>query len=95
LNSLLLSRNFHFLTLVVDVVVEALQDPDISIRRRALDLLYGMCNRKTSKVIVLELLGYLQSLNINISADFAIREELVSTSLFISSLFQTHNYLFF
>jgi hypothetical protein len=58
-------------------VIIALQDPDISIRRRALDLLYGMCNRKTSKVIVLELLGYLQSLNVNISADFAIREELV------------------
>ncbi len=60
-----------------ETVTMALQDPDISIRRRALDLLYGMCSRKTSRSIVLELLGYLQSLNINLSADIAIREELV------------------
>jgi len=33
-----------------------LKDPDISIRRRALDLLYGMCDVTNAKEIVEELL---------------------------------------
>jgi AP-2 complex subunit alpha len=49
----------------------SLKDADISIRRRALDLLYGMCDKYTSKEIVGELLTYL------LTADYAIREELV------------------
>ncbi|RVW54321.1 AP-2 complex subunit alpha-2 [Vitis vinifera] len=40
------------------------------IRRRALDLLYGMCDISNAKDIVEELLQYLSS------ADFAMREEL-------------------
>ncbi|KYQ91466.1 adaptor-related protein complex 2 [Tieghemostelium lacteum] len=49
----------------------SLKDADISIRRRALDLLYGMCDKSTCKQIVAELLSYLQN------SDYAIREELV------------------
>ncbi|GAM27766.1 hypothetical protein SAMD00019534_109420 [Acytostelium subglobosum LB1] len=54
-----------------DTVILSLRDADISIRRRALDLLYGMCDKDTSKIIVAELLTYLQT------ADYNIREELV------------------
>ena len=52
-------------------IAESLHDPDISIRRRALDLLYGMCDAKNAQGVVHELLDYL------IVSDFAIREELV------------------
>ena len=52
-------------------IAESLHDPDISIRRRALDLLYGMCDSGNAQDIVRELLDYL------VVSDFAIREELV------------------
>ncbi|XP_047325798.1 AP-2 complex subunit alpha-1-like isoform X2 [Impatiens glandulifera] len=51
-------------------IITSLKDPDISIRRRALDLLYGMCDVSNAKDIVEELLQYLGT------AEFAIREEL-------------------
>jgi AP-2 complex subunit alpha len=54
-----------------ETVILSLRDADISIRRRALDLLYGMCDKNSSKAIVAELLTYL------VAADYAIREELV------------------
>lgn len=60
-----------------ELVTSALQDPDISIRRRALDLVYGMCDKKNVKGIVQELIQFLNYLNVNIPTDFAIREELV------------------
>ncbi|ONL92830.1 AP-2 complex subunit alpha-2 [Zea mays] len=51
-------------------IITSLKDPDISIRRRALDLLYGMCDVTNAKEIVEELLQYLDT------AEFAMREEL-------------------
>ncbi|XP_073023712.1 AP-2 complex subunit alpha-1-like isoform X2 [Primulina eburnea] len=51
-------------------IITSLKDPDSSIRRRALDLLYGMCDVSNAKDIVEELLQYLST------ADFAMREEL-------------------
>ncbi|KAM5584376.1 AP-2 complex subunit alpha-1 [Rosa sericea] len=51
-------------------IITSLKDPDVSIRRRALDLLYGMCDVSNAKDIVEELLQYLST------ADFAMREEL-------------------
>ncbi|KAL1323532.1 hypothetical protein HN51_033839 [Arachis hypogaea] len=51
-------------------IITSLKDPDISIRRRALDLLYSMCDVSNAKDIVEELLQYLST------ADFAMREEL-------------------
>ncbi|XP_020093761.1 AP-2 complex subunit alpha-2-like [Ananas comosus] len=51
-------------------IITSLKDPDVSIRRRALDLLYGMCDVTNAKDIVEELLQYLST------ADFAMREEL-------------------
>jgi AP-2 complex subunit alpha len=52
-------------------VLNNLKDADISVRRRALDLLFVMCDRDNSANIVEELVAYLAT------ADPAIREELV------------------
>jgi len=51
-------------------VVARLHDADISIRRRALDLLYNMCDESNAREIVGHLLRYL------VTADFHIREDL-------------------
>ncbi|CAN6617951.1 AP-2 complex subunit alpha [Trichomonascus vanleenenianus] len=52
-------------------VMKSLKDRDISIRRKAIDLLYCLCDSTNVKTIVQELIKYLQA------ADFAIREEMV------------------
>ena len=44
---------------------------DLSVRQRAVDLLYAMCDREQAEDIVAELLSYLEK------ADYSIREELV------------------
>jgi AP-2 complex subunit alpha len=54
-----------------DIIILSLRDKDISVRRRALDLLYSMCDTENSEVIVGELLRYLPV------ADYALREEMV------------------
>ena len=54
-----------------ETIIESLKDKDISVRRRALDLLYSMCDSTNARRIVSELLQYLQV------ADFAIKEEIV------------------
>lgn len=54
-----------------DTIILSLRDKDISVRRRGLDLLYSMCDVTNAKVIVAELLRYLQI------ADYALREEMV------------------
>lgn len=53
------------------IIIGALRDRDISVRRQGLDLLYSMCDSTNARVIVGELLKYLQT------ADYAIREEMV------------------
>uniref|UniRef100_A0A2P2MSU4 AP-1 complex subunit gamma n=1 Tax=Rhizophora mucronata TaxID=61149 RepID=A0A2P2MSU4_RHIMU len=62
-------------------IITSLKDPDISIRRRALDLLYGMCDVSNAKDIVEELLQYLST------ADFAIREELALKAAILAEKF--------
>ncbi|GIL70205.1 hypothetical protein Vretimale_3499 [Volvox reticuliferus] len=54
-----------------DTVMASLKDPDVSIRRRALDLLFTMCDASSAPQVVSELLKYL------VTADFGVREELV------------------
>ena len=57
-----------------ETVISALKtERDVSVRQRAVDLLYAMCDRSNSEEIVLEMLGYLET------ADYSIREEMVST----------------
>jgi len=45
---------------------------DVSVRQRAVDLLYAMCDRGNVEEIVHEMLVYLEM------ADYSIREEMVS-----------------
>ncbi|KAJ7225512.1 adaptin N terminal region-domain-containing protein [Mycena pura] len=54
-----------------NIIILSLRDKDISVRRRALDLLYSMCDLDNSELIVGELLRYLTV------ADYALREEMV------------------
>ncbi|KAH7689795.1 Clathrin/coatomer adaptor adaptin-like N-terminal protein [Dioscorea alata] len=62
-------------------IITSLKDPDISIRRRALDLLYAMCDITNAKDIVEELLQYLST------ADFAMREELALKAAILAEKF--------
>ncbi|KAK1301015.1 AP-2 complex subunit alpha-1 [Acorus calamus] len=62
-------------------IITSLKDPDISIRRRALDLLYGMCDVTNAKDIVEELLQYLSA------SDFAMREELALKAAILAEKF--------
>ena len=48
---------------------------DVSVRQRAVDLLYAMCDRSNAEEIVAEMLSYLES------ADYSIREEMVRRNL--------------
>jgi AP-2 complex subunit alpha len=52
-------------------IIASLRDTDVSIRRRALDLLFTMCTPANAPEIVGELVEYLDT------ADFSLREELV------------------
>ena len=45
---------------------------DVSVRQRAVDLLYAMCDRSNAEEIVGEMLEYLET------ADYSIREEMVT-----------------
>lgn len=51
---------------------------DVSVRQRAADLLYAMCDRSNAKQIVAEMLSYLET------ADYSIREEMVRRTMMTS-----------
>ncbi|XP_065191357.1 AP-2 complex subunit alpha-2-like [Sycon ciliatum] len=53
------------------VVNQLKTERDVSVRQRAVDLLYAMCDRTNAERIVAEMLTYLES------ADYSIREEMV------------------
>lgn len=50
---------------------------DVSVRQRAVDLLYAMCDRSNAQQIVAEMLNYLET------ADYSIREEIVRYLCFL------------
>jgi AP-2 complex subunit alpha len=54
-----------------NLIIGSLRDRDISVRRKAMDLLYSMCDSTNAVTVVGELMKYLQG------ADYAIREEMV------------------
>lgn len=55
-----------------DTVINALKtERDVSVRQRAIDLLYAMCDKTNAEEIVAEMLAYLET------ADYSIREEMV------------------
>uniref|UniRef100_A0A8C8ACS1 AP-2 complex subunit alpha n=1 Tax=Otus sunia TaxID=257818 RepID=A0A8C8ACS1_9STRI len=56
----------------IETVINALKtERDVSVRQRAVDLLYAMCDRSNAQQIVAEMLNYLET------ADYSIREEIV------------------
>lgn len=65
-----------------------LQEVDISVRRRALDLLYRMCDKDTAREIIEELLDYLGT------ADVAIKDELVLKIAILAERFLTGTKLY-
>lgn len=72
----------HNLSNHLEKVLPNLDDKDISIRRRALDLLYLICNQENVSVIVAELLGYLESRN-----DPLMRDDLVLKIAILAEMF--------
>ena len=52
-------------------IIVSLRDEDISIRRRALDLLFSLCDQQSAGEVVNELLDYLQE------NDYELKEEMV------------------
>lgn len=55
-----------------ETIINSLKtERDISVRQRAIDLLYAMCDRTNAENIVSEMLNYLEV------ADYSIREEMV------------------
>jgi AP-2 complex subunit alpha len=67
----------------LEVIFSLVKDKDISVRRRALDVLYNMCDSTNAKAIVNELLQYLKV------AEFAIREEMVLKIAILTEKFAT------
>jgi AP-2 complex subunit alpha len=47
------------LSMHLEKILPNLDDKDVSIRKRSLDLLYLICNHENVSIIVSELLGYL------------------------------------
>lgn len=66
-------------------VLMALRDKDISVRRRALDLLYSMCDASNAKSTVHELLRTLPS------ADYSLREEMVLKIAILAEKYATES----
>ncbi|KAJ3324497.1 hypothetical protein HDV06_006908 [Boothiomyces sp. JEL0866] len=65
-------------------VIQCLNEKeDISIRRRALDLLYSMCNKENARVTVEEMLNYLSN------SDYEFQEELVLKIAIVAEKFVT------
>lgn len=64
----------HFLTFteITEMLMYSQTERDVSVRQRAVDLLYAMCDRSNAEEIVLEMLAYLET------ADYSIREEMAS-----------------
>ena len=57
---------------------------DLSVRQRAVDLLYAMCDRDQAEEIVGELLAYLEK------ADYSIREELVRSTFMLCIVIEVY-----
>eukprot|EP00127_Corallochytrium_limacisporum_P005621 Clim_evm20s209 gene=Clim_evmTU20s209 len=64
-----------------DIVIQILKDRDISVRRKAIDLLYALCDHDNAKRIVKELIHYLER------SDYEIREDLVLKAAFLAEAF--------
>ena len=66
-------------------IVEALHDADISIRKRALTLLFSMCDASNAHSIIDELVKYF------VTADFDIREELAIKTAILAERYSVND----
>ena len=66
-------KNFSAVQRHRNIIVDCLKDPDISIRRRALDLVYALVNHSNVKALVRELLGYLLVADLELKADITAK----------------------
>lgn len=67
-----------------ETVVGALKtERDVSVRQRAVDLLYAMCDKNNAEEIVAEMLTYLET------ADYSIKEEMVLKVAILAEKFAT------
>ena len=57
--------------MVILFIFQLQTERDVSVRQRAVDLLYAMCDKSNAEEIVQEMLNYLET------ADYSIREEMV------------------
>jgi AP-2 complex subunit alpha len=78
-------ESLEFLRKHQQTVLLALRDKDISVRRRALDLLYSMCDGSNAKSTVQELLRSLPS------ADYSLREEMVLKIAILAEKYATES----
>jgi len=77
------TENAKFVRKHQKTVFDALKEIDISVRRRALDLLYKMCDKDSAESIIDSLLDYLNEANI------AIKEETVLKIAILAERFLT------
>lgn len=70
-------------------VVAALHDADISIRRRALTLLFSMCDASNVHSVIEELIKYF------VTADFDIREELALKTAILAERYSVNDRMWF
>ncbi|KAI3647868.1 hypothetical protein MP228_008089 [Amoeboaphelidium protococcarum] len=66
-----------------EIILLALKDKDVSVRRRALDLVYAICDSSNAKVIVDELVQYLSV------SDYEMREEMLLKIAVLTEKFAT------
>ena len=60
--------------MIINIINPFQTERDVSVRTRAIDLLYAMCDHSNAQAIVEELMQYLER------ADYSIRETLVRSS---------------
>jgi len=71
--SKVVNKNFSAVQRHRNIIVDCLKDPDISIRRRALDLVYALVNHSNVKALVRELLGYLLVADVELKGDITAK----------------------
>lgn len=70
-------RSVNISQLTLRLAYDIQTERDVSVRQRAVDLLYAMCDRSNAEEIVGEMLEYLET------ADYSIREEMVRLQLLL------------
>ena len=70
-----------------ETVINALKtERDVSVRQRAVDLLYAMCDKSNAEEIVLEMLAYLETADYSIRFSSALTSNLFHLLSFLSPL---------